>query len=190
MNSARALLPALLLELCWAALACAAPAQTKAQDALAAQLQRCAALSDATARLACYDALAASGPAAASNSRVIPASPVLPAPPPVSPASPSVAGSAPPSTSVADFGVRNGPLQAKRDPVHEKRMLAVVSRVGTRAGGELVVTLDNGQVWVQNQPGDYPVKPGDSIEIDVGAVGSYVLWSPAHRRATKVTRVD
>jgi hypothetical protein len=52
------------------------------------------------------------------------------------------------------------------------------------------VRLDNGQVWVQIEPTNFPVKPGDHIEIDVGAFGSYVLWSPSNRRATKVTRIS
>ncbi len=51
------------------------------------------------------------------------------------------------------------------------------------------MTLDNGQVWVQNQVGGYfPVKAGDKVEIDVGALNSYLMWLPAARRASKVTR--
>jgi hypothetical protein len=81
-------------------------------------------------------------------------------------------------------------MQAKRDPQREQKMLAVVNRVATLPRGEVVLTLDNGQIWVQLQPSNFPVKAGDPIEIDVGALGSYVLWQPANRHATKVTRIN
>ncbi len=90
-----------------------------------------------------------------------------------------------------EFGVHNGALEAKLiGRQREKRLLAVVSAVSNRPRGELVVTLDNGQVWVQLEPANYPLKAGDHVEIDVGALGSYVLWSPSNRRATKVTRIS
>jgi hypothetical protein len=170
------------------------PAQASSSNPLAAQLKRCASLVDAGARLACYDALAgvaaptgataqaAPSPSAGGSAGAIPGSGAA-APPAAAPAAPATPNS-------ADFGVRNGPLQAERDPVREKTMLAVVSAVSFRGRGELVVTLDNGQVWRQIQPSDYPLKPGDHVEIDVAALGSYRLWTPSTRRATKVTRIQ
>jgi hypothetical protein len=204
-SNARALLSGLLLEL---TLAGAAFAQAQAPESLAAQLERCAAVPDASTRLTCYDVLAGKaaaapaahlggpapgGPAAehmpstdtavrGSTAAVTPSA----APAAVSPGTPAAV----PNLGGAEFGVRNGPLEAKLYPVREKRMLAAVSGVSTRARGELVVTLDNGQVWRQIQPADFPLKPGDHVEIDVGALGSYILWSPSSRRATKVTRIN
>ena len=108
------------------------------------------------------------------------------APPPVarSPDAPASAGSS------AEFGVSNGPLQAKQQATKRKSMTAAVSSISTRAGGELAMTLDNGQVWVQIKSLPYfPLKAGDKVEIDVGAMGSYIMWVPSIRRATKVTRV-
>jgi hypothetical protein len=190
------------------------PAQGASADPLAPQLKRCASLSEAAARLACYDTLAGtvagSVPAGGATASATSAAPAPAAtrsagsaasaagsPAPAggtqaagtgsAAASPPAAGAAP---SAAEFGVRNGPLQAKRDPVKEKSMLAVVSRVSSRGRGELVVTLDNGQVWTQIQPSDYPLKAGDHVEIDVASLGSYVLWCPSSRRATKVTRIE
>lgn len=69
-------------------------------------------------------------------------------------------------------------------------MSSVVARISSRAHGELVVTLDNGQVWAQLEPGYLSLKPGDAVEISIGALGSYVMWVPASRRASKVTRID
>jgi hypothetical protein len=170
------------------------PAQASSSNSLAAQLKRCASLVDAGPRLACYDALAgaaapsaataqaAPSPSASGSSGAIPASGAA--------AAPVAAPAAPAAPNFTDFGVRNGPLQAERDPVREKTMLAVVSAVSFRDRGELVVRLDNGQVWRQIQPSDYPLKPGDHVEIDVAALGSYRLWTPSTRRATKVTRIQ
>jgi len=186
-----------LLGVALAASLAAAPqagVQASSSDSLAAQLKRCAALTDASPRLACYDALA--GKAAASAAASPPAaSPeaggaVAATATPASAQAAAAATGAPAAPNLANFGVRNGPLQAERDPVREKTMLAVVSAVSTRGRGELVVTLDNGQVWRQIQPSEYPLKPGDRVEIDVAALGSYRLWTPSTRRATKVTRIQ
>jgi hypothetical protein len=165
-------------------------------DSLGERLAHCRTLGDPTARLACYDGLTA--PAARSAEAAKPASGTsrTVAGTPSAPATQAVdaTGNVPPQpaatdTSAANFGVRNGPLEVKRNPVREKRMLAVVSGVSGGGFSGLVVTLDNGQVWVQNEPSDFPIKPGDHIEIDVGALGSYVLWSPSVRRAMKVNRI-
>jgi hypothetical protein len=69
-------------------------------------------------------------------------------------------------------------------------MTAVVTKITQRPRGELVMTLDNGQVWVQNEAAAYfPLKPGDTVEISVGLLDSYVLWAP-FKRSTKVTRTN
>jgi fumarylacetoacetate (FAA) hydrolase family protein len=87
--------------------------------------------------------------------------------------------------------VNNGPLEAKKLVNQLKSMSGIVATVSTRPRGELVVTLDNGQVWVQNQAADFfTLKTGDRVEISVGALGSYTMWVPSIRRASKVTRID
>jgi hypothetical protein len=169
-------------------------AQAASSNPLAAQLKRCASLADSGARLACYDALAGTAAPHAATAQGAPSSSAVgsaAALPGSGTAEARVATPAAPATpNFTDFGVRNGPLQAERDPVREKTMLAVVSGVSYQGRGELVVKLDNGQVWRQIQPSDYPLKAGDHVEIDVAALGSYRLWTPSTRRATKVTRVQ
>ena len=70
-----------------------------------------------------------------------------------------------------------------------KRMSATVTAIDKRPRGELVVTLDNGQVWAQKSADRYfPLKVGDPVAILSGALGSFRLI--AGSRATAVTRVE
>jgi hypothetical protein len=193
------------------AVAGVAPVQASTPDPLPAQLKHCASLTDAGIRLACYDALAGSSASntvtaqAPAGSSSAPSSGVTATAGAAATAgtaakagaaattgAPAAVGvAAPPAAREFEFGVHNGPLEAKLiTPQREKRLLAVVSGISNRPRGELVVTLDNGQVWVQLEATRYPLKTGDHVEIDVGALGSYVLWCPANRRATKVTRIS
>jgi hypothetical protein len=167
-----------------------APVQAASPDSLPVQIKRCAALTDAGARLNCYDALA--GSSALNTSTAASSIAATSGGASVGTATVGVAASSPtPAQTDMEFGVHNGALEAKLvNPHREKHMLAVVSGISNRPQGELVVTLDNGQVWTQIEATRYPLKAGDHVEIDVGAMGSYVLWSPSNRRATKVTRIS
>ena len=70
-----------------------------------------------------------------------------------------------------------------------KRTSATVAAIDKRPRGELVVTLDNGQVWAQKSADRYfPIAVGDTVEILSGALGSFRLISG--NRATAVTRVQ
>lgn len=70
-----------------------------------------------------------------------------------------------------------------------KRTSATVKAIDKRPRGELVVTLDNGQVWAQKTAERYfPIEVGDTVEILAGALGSFRLI--AGNRATAVTRVQ
>ncbi len=66
---------------------------------------------------------------------------------------------------------------------------ATVTAVGAKPYGELVVTLDNGQMWAEIAPGSkLKVKLGDSVKIEAGALGSFRLIAP-NGRSSKVARV-
>jgi len=169
---------------------------------VADQLKLCAAETDPARRLSCYDRVAGQPAATPTTEGAAP----LPKPatiPPTAPAASAPAASAPApsasaaqpaksaeaSSSPAEFGVSNGPLAAKRQTNSPKSISAVVANVTARPRGELVVTLDNGQVWQQLAAVDYfPLKAGDTVEISSGALGSYILSAPS-RRSTKVTRI-
>ncbi len=61
-----------------------------------------------------------------------------------------------------------------------------VSQTGSRL---LEVTLENGQVWRQEDYGDFIVKAGDAIEIKAGALGSYYLQRNGKGRTIRVQRI-
>jgi len=94
-----------------------------------------------------------------------------------------------------EFGVQGSELARNRDDgeAHDesappKRMTAKVAALEQRPRGELVFTLDNGQVWAQKEVGAYlPVKVGDSVTILAGSLGSFRLV--LDNRVTSVTRV-
>ncbi|HKU13434.1 MAG TPA: hypothetical protein VJQ52_03510 [Steroidobacteraceae bacterium] len=75
--------------------------------------------------------------------------------------------------------------------LHEEmpdRMTATVAALEKRPRGELVFTLDNGQVWAQKSAGAYfPVQVGATVTVLAGTLGSFRLI--AGSRATAVTRV-
>ena len=173
MNSARSLIVMAIALVVGRAPLAAGP--TLEANTLTDGLRKCAAAGGDAERLSCYDRLAAQL-AVRDETRTEP-------PPNVA----RVASTAPPA---AEFGINAGPLQAKQQAGKPRAMTAVVTKITVRPRGELVVTLDNGQVWVQNQAVDYfPLKAGDKVEISVGMLDSYVLWAP-FKRSTKVTRVN
>jgi hypothetical protein len=185
-----------------AALALVLVAAAAIAEDLPGELRRCATEPVDSQRLACYDRLsgtlmrAPSPPSAATSAPAGGDARVTGAAAGSTTLAAGTAGSAPSSQpgappSLADFGVNNGPLEAKKLVNQPKSMSGTVASVSTRGHGELVVTLDNGQVWVQNQTVEFfTLKTGDRVEISVGALGSYTMWVPSIRRMSKVTRID
>ena len=188
-------------------------------QSLQSDLRACRAETDDARRLRCYDRAAtaldknatsqvpaapsSTAPASSGTAASTPTStpqapaasssaataPVPVAAPSTAPATSSAAASAPANSEVAEFGVSEGPIAAKRQATSLKQITAVVAAVSTRPRGELLMTLDNGQVWLQNEAVAYfPLKVGDTVQIHAGAVGSYVLLAPS-KRVTKVTRL-
>jgi hypothetical protein len=93
------------------------------------------------------------------------------------------------------FGLYGSELARNRDDdvsaqesASPKRISAKVAGIDKRPRGELVVTLDNGQVWAQKEAGAYfPIKVGEPVTILAGTLGSFRLV--AGSRATAVARV-
>ena len=142
-------------------------------------LLACASEPDDTRRLRCFDDAVAGlrravPPSAAAASRPEPATPAA-APPASTPA-----------VSAEDrFGAR-GELKADRQL---SQITATVTALSARPYGELVITLDNGQMWAEIAPGSkVRLKTGDSVTIEAGALGSFRLIA-ANGRSSKVSRV-
>jgi len=142
----------------------------------------CASIGDDAQRLACYDdtfgrprdgrspaTVAAPAAAAAPAAKLVVTNPV------------------------EDFGLSEAAKRA-RDPEKAQETMpeqisAKVAKVGNRPTGEMVVTLESGQVWVQIETvSKAMVKPGDTVTIKKAALGSYLLVAP-NRVATRVRRL-
>ena len=174
----------------------------------------CAAEADDERRLACFDALAAGlrdprPPAATARYPHRATAPVSPtaATAPVSPTAASAAPVAPtvaPSAAAAAaaaaqpsqagtpspedrFGLRVDRKEQKAGELTE--LSATATAISAKPRGELVITLDNGQVWGEIAPGSkIKVKPGDAVKIEAGTLGSFILIAP-NGRSSKVTRI-
>jgi hypothetical protein len=174
-------------------LLCLACAPCGAAEPLAGVLA-CRALTDAAARLACFDretAALASEPAAALTAAPVTAAPAIAAP------ATSVAAPAHPA-SVLDaqqsFGLSGSAIAANeeasgaRTPKVSKIEARVVALALT-GNGRTLFTLDNTQVWRQlESEGDMLAKLGDTATISRGLLGSYWLQLKSGR-GCKVTRV-
>jgi hypothetical protein len=155
------------------ALAATSPAEASAStgDFLA-----CAGEKDDGRRLACFDAavVRAGKPGATQTGGAAPvAVPV-------------------PLSKEEKFGLRGDLKQEKAKVAPElaeiQELKAQVTKVAVKPHGELVFTLDNGQVWYEIQTNSgIRIKTGDQVTIKAGVLGSYLVVAP-NGRSSKVTR--
>jgi hypothetical protein len=143
----------------------------------------CANETEDARRLRCFDAVVADlrgAPAAPAASVASTRS----APPAVPPSAPAPA----PSASREDkFGARGDLDRDRREAL--KQITGKVTEVSAKPHGELVVTLENGQVWAERTANSkIKVKVGDTVKIEAGALGSFVLIAP-NGRSSKVARL-
>ena len=176
------LLKATLVGLVPAALAGAAPASNP-------DLAHCAALTASEERLACYDSLTCAGIGNADErlacyDKLAKARPGRPAPAPAAGAAPtpSAAGTA----GDASFGVVRHANAPK--PAELEQIKAVVSAVSVDRMGTVSVALQNGQTWAFHDP-EAPLKAGDEVTIKKGALGSFLMTTPA-RHTYRVQRTQ
>lgn len=93
-----------------------------------------------------------------------------------------------------DFGLDGrtpkGAKEEEKQPEGPSEMTARVATVAAQAGGQYVLTLDNGQVWEQ-QHVDWHLafKVGDEVIIKRGTFKSYRLQLKGNNRYTAVTRI-
>jgi hypothetical protein len=185
-------------------LACALPCG--AAEPLAGVLA-CRALTDAAARLECFDretAALASEPAAALTAAPATAAPKTATPvtaaqaiavqataatPPAAPAHP-----APVLNAQQSFGLSGSAIAANEEapgarPPKVSKIESRVVALALTGNGRTLFTLDNTQVWRQlESEGDMLAKLGDVATISRGLLGSYWLQLKSGR-GCKVTRV-
>ena len=130
-----------------------------------ANIRQCAAESDDTSRLACYDR----------QFRVLDThSP----PAPLQAVTPESA-----ATPEQRFGM-NGEVERSNPTTQAPRLdklSAHVTDIGYKPHGEAILKLDNGQVW-EEADGEEPVrlKVGDEVTLNTGVMGAYWLQSGKH----------
>jgi hypothetical protein len=198
-----------------AAAACAvSPTTSSAQVAPA---HRCAAITDDSARLACYDDAfgkpdeqtvsrvarqPAAAPAATARAPVAAAVPAA-AVPAAAGAGAATAASAPvtaapaaaaaPVDQTAHFGLTHEQIRErepeKATPQQIESIESVATVVSKRKTGEFVYALANGQIWVQSEAdsGGW-LREGSPVEIRRGMLGAFKLVSGSV--ATKVRRLQ
>lgn len=142
----------------------------------------CTSEKDSLARLMCFDREVAKYTQPSARVAPTPATPAVP-----TPAAPTVAGTPPsaPSPSADDFGV-SGKLARQREAAKEeaaspvKELRASVTKISTKPYGELVLQLDNGQVWEQlEKKSTFVIKVGDGVVIKPAKLGSFMLSTDA-----------
>jgi hypothetical protein len=157
-------------------------APVNAAERTTAAMLACADESDDTQRLRCFDAVVANlrkaPPPAATAAAAPAASAPVAAPQPATPA----------PTPEQRFGARGDIKPDRHEEVHE--LNATVTALGAKPHGELIVTLDNGQVWAEIAANSrVKLKTGDTVKIERGALGSYSLVAP-NGRSSKVARIQ
>lgn len=169
----------------------------------------CASVTGDAARLACYDD-AFGRPAA--NSRTSAAVPIVEAATPGSlttaaaAAAPAAAettatqaktaasaAAVPAGQAEADFGLTEADKRAlnpeRAEAARPASITSTVASVTRRPTKELVVTLDNGQVWVQAESDTLVrLEAGDVVTIRKASLGSHMLVAPS-RAAMRVRRI-
>lgn len=140
------------------------------------------------ARLACYDRKMAESKSesdAAERSREETENSAPPAA-----TTPTSAEPASNAAQVDEFGMSARVRQEDESEDAElDEIRATIVDIDTRRYGQRVITLDNGQVWVEESARkSVRLEPGDEVRIKAGPLGSFKLFG-VNRRSTRVDRI-
>ncbi len=181
---------------------------TAAESDLAERMLACAAETDEGPRLACYDReSAAVGDASADKESAV-STQAAAATAATTASAAETASEAEAAAAVSASVVAAEPNEAeleeefgmtrelaKSNPDYEagpelRELNAVVVAVSKRPGGQKIVTLENGQVWVEKMAVfGFRVEVGDTILLKKGNFGGYRMVGRG-RRASQVRRVE
>jgi hypothetical protein len=141
-----------------------------------AAVRACASETDAAARLACFDREVARATASDSGAAAVP-----------------VPAAAPQLSPEERFGIR-GELareveaRTKVGNPDLERLTSKVTAMSRSPNGEMTVTIENGQVWAEREPGALRVRVGETVTIRTAALGSFLLTG-TNGRAARVYRL-
>ena len=138
-------------------------------------LASCRTITEDAARLACYDKLPDQPTPGLAT--------VVPVAPSAAAASPSPETLFGRDTVESEDMVRRAAGISRLDEVTSR-----VSGVEKNPLGKLVLSLDNGQVWVQLDSSTFRVESGDVVRIRRAALGSYLLTGTGGKRTIRVRR--
>lgn len=179
-----------------------------AQADIHQSLLDCKQLTDNSARLSCYDRLAATfGSQAASADVAVSGTAVLEAvapgtavpgtvaPEAAAPASAPAAlvavvatpATVAPSAEVieADFGKTQS-----RPSDQVEQLQATVKSLSRNKMRKMLITLENGHIWRQTEDDSIQLKAGDSVTIEKASFGSFLLSKTGTNRKVRVKRVE
>lgn len=83
------------------------------------------------------------------------------------------------------------PHRVRRDrPAEERSAMLVVRSIGDLGDGRAILNLADGSSWVETEaePITSAVKPGDSVRLEKGVLGGYLLVLP-HRSVIRMRRL-
>lgn len=105
------------------------------------------------------------------------------------PVAAAVPAAAPALVPEEEFGLRAPVAGDEADRRKVEQLQGKITSISSRPRGELVLTLDNNQVWAQKTAEPLMrLKVGDDVTIERGAFGSYLLISSG--RSARVRRVQ
>ncbi len=161
-------------------------------NAQAPDIDSCRSIEDDSRRLACYDS-AIGRPSGPVTSDGLPPSPSHSQATQLETAETAVPASLVLTDPVADFGLSESQKRAKSPEESQKRspdqITAKVVDVKRWPAGELVVTLDVDQVWMQSETiSKARISPGDTVTVKKAALGSYLMVAP-NKVSMRVRRV-
>lgn len=181
-----------------------------AQADIHQSLLDCKQLTDNSARLSCYDRLAATfgsqaasadvavsgtaAPGAVASGTAVPGAvaPGTAVPEAAAPASAPAALVATPATVApsaevieADFGKTQS-----RPSDQVEQLQATVKSLSRNKMRKMLITLENGHTWRQTEDDSIQLKAGDSVTIEKASFGSFLLSKTGTNRKVRVKRVE
>jgi hypothetical protein len=82
------------------------------------------------------------------------------------------------------------PRVHREAPAEERSAMLVVRSIGDLGDGRAILNLADGSSWVETEPEPITsaVKPGDSVRLEKGVLGGYLLVLP-HRSVIRMRRL-